>query len=409
MGTVEKNGARWLLLLPRPPSELTLHALQVAYGPGLTKALEDASLATSVTSIRTTLDIAVAYRAQPRFDFSSLQHLFGTLYKLTCILCTELGIDLQYDNDVDARFFLFDWPLNGAPLDSKDANPRDLLSLQQIAQSRRLWSHICALESEVGEELLQGFLRSRGEMGIQPLINPTVSRLPGGLSMIKANILPPEFEASPRSTRRHHRSVAVGGTFDHLHAGHKLLLTMTAFTLHGAIEERMCLTIGITGDELLNKKQYIEELEGWNQRQATVKAFLLDLLEFIPPSHALQETKITTESDSRGREVVDIFYSGLRIRYAEIFDPYGPTITDPDITALVISAETRAGGDAVNNKRQEKGWSSLEVLQVDVLDMEMVDTQSTSNGDHKDFQNKLSSTEIRSRIHKRRTMASVTG
>lgn len=35
--------------------------------------------------------------------------------------------------------------------------------------------------------------------------------------------------------------VAVGGTFDHLHAGHKILLTMTA------LSTRKSLIVGVTG------------------------------------------------------------------------------------------------------------------------------------------------------------------
>jgi hypothetical protein len=36
------------------------------------------------------------------------------------------------------------------------------------------------------------------------------------------------------------------------------------------------------------------------------------------------------------------------INYTRITDPYGPTITDRRISAIVISHETRAGGKAVN-------------------------------------------------------------
>ncbi|KAL9102811.1 MAG: hypothetical protein Q9163_002089 [Psora crenata] len=409
MFTVKNGGARWLLLLPPSPTELTLHALHAAYGPGLKSALKDASLATNETSTRTILDIGVAHRAQSRSDFASLQHLFGILYKLTCIICTEQNIDLQYDNDVDTRFFLFDCCTDGA-LPKSQEKSLALLSFQQIAQSRRPWSRICALESKVGEDLLQEFFCFRREISAHSLPDPTISRLPEGLYMTEAAHLSPESEASPSSPSRHHCSVAVGGTFDHLHAGHKLLLTMTAFALFVAANtecnETMCLTVGITGDELLKKKQYIEELENWDLRQASVKAFLLDVLEFIPPRHIHQQTQCVTVSASNGREVIDVFQSGLHVRYTEIFDPFGPTITDPNITALVISAETRSGGDAVNSRRQEKDWAPLEVLEIGILDTEVSDAHSKSNSVQNDFQNKLSSTEIRARIHKKRTMAS---
>ena len=44
----------------------------------------------------------------------------------------------------------------------------------------------------------------------------------------------------------------LGGTFDHMHSGHRLLLTQAAmFT-----KSRM--VIGVTADELLKKKKYAE-------------------------------------------------------------------------------------------------------------------------------------------------------
>ena len=87
----------------------------------------------------------------------------------------------------------------------------------------------------------------------------------------------------------------------------------------------------------------------------------------------------------------------------EILDPYGPTITDPDITALVISAETRAGGEAVNNKRRDRNWPALEVFTVDVLDTEESELPQDPDMRSQDFQSKLSSTEIRSRLSQKVT------
>ena len=410
MADTEGVVARWLLLLPRPPSEISFHSMQVAYGPGLTKALQDASRVTTETSKRTLLDVGVAYGNQSKSEFAGLQKLFATLYKMTCIICTEHSIDLQFENDVDGRFFLFGSPGNRSASGLQGTNTPDLPSLQQVAQCCRSWSRLCALESEVGEDLLRDFLRFREERAAHAIPNPAISRLPGGLSMMVTNDPSTMSDASPNSARRCHRSVAVGGTFDHLHAGHKLLLTMTAFALGVAVKpgtkNETYLTIGITGDELLKEKQYIEELEDWDQRQTSVKGFLLDFLELTSPIHVLQETQHHIESVSRGREIIDVFHSGLHVRYIEIFDPYGPTISDPDISALVISAETRAGGEAVNNKRQEKNWPPLEVLEVDVLDAVSDGSQGKDTEVGNNFRNKLSSTEIRSRIHQRRPLVS---
>ncbi|CUG87041.1 cytidylyltransferase, putative [Bodo saltans] len=62
--------------------------------------------------------------------------------------------------------------------------------------------------------------------------------------------------------------VAVGGTFDRLHSGHKLLLTVSA--LHTFDK----LRVGITGPELLTKKKFAEKLESFETRKRNVETFL---------------------------------------------------------------------------------------------------------------------------------------
>ena len=108
-------------------------------------------------------------------------------------------------------------------------------------------------------------------------------------------------------------------------------------------------------------------------------------------------------------KVVRVSYSAgssdstITINYTEISDPFGPTITDERISALVISAETRAGGKAVNDKRREQGWAELEVFEVDVLDA-AVDQDEEEEGDRKEkksLESKISSTEIRRRLQER--------
>ena len=181
-----------------------------------------------------------------------------------------------------------------------------------------------------------------------------------------------------------HRAVAVGGTFDHLHAGHRLLLTMTALVLDPVEEsdpsKKRFLTIGITGDDLLANKKYPEELEAWGERQGSVKRFLLEFLSSLSLKNMLKNSEIITNPQVRGREIHDEFWSGLQVRYKEIFDPFGPTITDPTITALIISGETRAGGKAVNDKRAEKAWQLLEIFEVDVLDATEVKDEQSKTG-----------------------------
>lgn len=44
----------------------------------------------------------------------------------------------------------------------------------------------------------------------------------------------------------------------------------------------------------------------------------------------------------------------LHYEVVPITDPYGPTITDPDIDCIVVSAETKLGGEKVNVERKNR-------------------------------------------------------
>ena len=59
----------------------------------------------------------------------------------------------------------------------------------------------------------------------------------------------------------------MGGTFDHLHSGHKLLLTMAL----AHTDTR--LIIGITSQEMLSKKLHFDLIESFETRKSKVAAF----------------------------------------------------------------------------------------------------------------------------------------
>ena len=389
MADSHKSSPLWLLLLPRPPSEISLNALRVAYGPGLNQILQMASKA-SAGSSDVILDVAVAYEDKPIFRYSEVQRLLGLMYRLICVICMENSIDLQYDNDVDARLIIFHIGVTDKHQEFGD--------LHTLARSDRVWQRLCSLESEPAEKLLQDFLRIRGRSSHETMRSNQIEieRLPGGLS-IRRSSSQNDFQESPS---HRHRSVAVGGTFDHLHAGHKLLLTMTALVLDPSSIQGACLTIGITGDELLKNKNFRDELEDFSERQLAVQEFLLGFLGLVSASHMLYSTRDVESTSPHGREIHNTLKSGLIIKYVELFDPCGPTITDETITALVLSAETRGGGRVVNDKRREKGWPALEVFEVDVLDAGEAEGDSGDQAQSK-FQGKISSTDIRRRIHEK--------
>ena len=93
--------------------------------------------------------------------------------------------------------------------------------------------------------------------------------------------------------------------------------------------------------------------------------------------------------------------SSIVVNYTLSTDPFGPTITDTDISGIVISDERRAGGKAVNGKRKEKGWNELEEYEVGVLDATPSHEEEVEQDDgkvKKGFADKISSTEIRRRL-----------
>ncbi|ORY89146.1 hypothetical protein BCR35DRAFT_262684 [Leucosporidium creatinivorum] len=153
---------------------------------------------------------------------------------------------------------------------------------------------------------------------------------------------------------------ALGGTFDHLHAGHKILLTMAA-----SVTTRKII-VGVTDEALLVNKKHHTYLESLPHRIHAVESFL----SLIRP---------TIE-----HEVVPIS------------DPFGPTAHDPDIQGLVVSEETRSGGSAINTKRLALSppLNELETLVIELI-ADDGDAESEEVGATVDVARKMGSTGIR--------------
>ncbi|CCF57641.1 hypothetical protein KAFR_0C06450 [Kazachstania africana CBS 2517] len=154
-----------------------------------------------------------------------------------------------------------------------------------------------------------------------------------------------------------YKVTALGGTFDHIHDGHKILLSMASFLTSSR------LIVGLTAEELLVKKRYKDELQSFEKRRASVIHF------------------------------VNAFKPELRVEIIPLRDICGPTGTVPEIEALVVSRETIQGGELVNKTRKEKGMKELEIHIVNVLGGEETDG----------WGEKMSSTDIRRMIHEGKT------
>lgn len=410
MPPTKPNKPCWLLLLSSAPPNVSIDAFRAAYGPALAQALREAS-SFSFVSAPITLDIALAYDTfvphngqVPSNVYGEVQKILRLMYTLLCIIFMEESIDLQYDNDVDARVVI----LGTAQTENGEATRHKLglqdhsIYLRALALCRRPWTRFFFIEGESGEAMLADFRRLRKNIDYGP--KTCFEGLPGG-SSINEPVKHSSLNAEAYKQLLHsHYSVAVGGTFDHLHAGHKLLLTIAALLINfrDDPQHKKSITIGISEDVLLQKKQYIDQMMDWNARQLSVREFLLEFLEMCQPSEKLKSS-LCSSSNAGPRSVYDEFESGLVIRYAQLFDPYGPTVTDKSISALVISRETQAGGKAVNDKRKANGWPPLEIFEVDVLDA----GGRADDVGRENFQGKISSTDIRRRLHERSARAAL--
>lgn len=391
---------RSLLLLPPAPSPLTYAAVKAAYGSSLLSVIRKI---TSTRRPEVGLDIALpCSHLYGRLDeprgplYATTQSLVANIYKLICVITAQESIESDHGEGVDARVVLVAYPRDGKLVQPPEHSSGDeeargpAIDLYILARCPRSWETVFSVESEEGEAFLKNFLALSSS-------ERKVSRVQGGIVQVASSDGP--FAPQNEFAEKHHTDVAVGGTFDHIHIGHKHLLTMFAFVLArhaGSDDGRMrSLTVGITGDELLKNKKYAEVLESWDRRQEQTHNFLSSLLFYGHPQDNRIRVERKSEPGPNGLAVHVIYPGNLTIKYVQIMDPFGPTITDESISALVISKETRSGGKAVNDKREEQGWAGLEVFEVDVLDAgEQEDVDET-------FQSKLSSTEIRRNLLER--------
>jgi pantetheine-phosphate adenylyltransferase len=126
-----------------------------------------------------------------------------------------------------------------------------------------------------------------------------------------------------------YRTVATGGTFDHLHKGHQALLSRS----FGVADH---VVIGVTSDELAASEGKKPDLS-YSQRVRQLERYL---------RHS---------------------FPGRQFTIAKLDDYFGPGIASPDIQGIVVSTETVSRVPIANGLRAAKGFPPLDVVVVDYV------------------------------------------
>lgn len=140
----------------------------------------------------------------------------------------------------------------------------------------------------------------------------------------------------------------MGGTFDHLHQGHKFLI-QTGLSLSKK------LVIGLTSDKMLKDKDYASKIESYHTRKKNLEKY------------------ITSVSSLEKVEIV------------QLNDSYGPPIHEPEYEGIFVSQETFNTALKINELRTEKGFNPLIIIVIPII--------KDKNND------KISSTEIRKKLN----------
>lgn len=163
-----------------------------------------------------------------------------------------------------------------------------------------------------------------------------------------------------------YKTIAIAGTFDHLHKGHEYFIS-EAFKLGEKV------IIGLTSDEYAQKKFKVRESDQ-DTSDKNKKAIKTPgtVARLSRGSFQVEEPVKIQIQNYQIREEVLKSYLGqqkllTRARIIKINDLYGPAILDNEIEALAVTSDTLAGGKLVNRRRRELGLKPLKLLKVPII------------------------------------------
>jgi len=134
-------------------------------------------------------------------------------------------------------------------------------------------------------------------------------------------------------TMRKYKTVAVGGTFDEFHKGHRTLLQK-------AFEVGEHVLIGLSSDDFARKIRKSHRIATYDERLGNLEHFLRRM-------NALDRAEIIA-----------------------LDDPYGVTLSRGCVEAIVVSHETEPRAYEINEKRKVKGLPPLNVIVIKMVPAE---------------------------------------
>lgn len=141
--------------------------------------------------------------------------------------------------------------------------------------------------------------------------------------------------------------VFVAGTFDGLHKGHEIVL-------RAAFAQGEKVTIGLTSNNFVQNFKTGKEIAPFNTRKTQLKQWLAE------------------------KKLID------RSQVIAIDDPYEPAVSDPQVEALVVTAQNKHRGEEINQKREERGLKPLILVEVPLVpaeDGQPISTTRVRNGE----------------------------
>ena len=131
-------------------------------------------------------------------------------------------------------------------------------------------------------------------------------------------------------TMRTYNHLILGGTFDHFHVGHELFIST-------ALKRGKRLTIGITTEVMYRHKLLASQIEPYKLRQSNIFSFIKKM-----------------RNDCKN------------VTCIPLTDIYGTGLVDKTVDGIVVTQDTKKGGEIINKKRKvgvypvsEKSWKDI--------------------------------------------------